>query len=310
MATSLSSLSLYCKAIIGTRPWQRDPRCIPLPWRGVERRKSTRLRLAFTPAHDGYVSAHPPVARALDLVKEAVEKAGGQVLEWDVSAHKEMVDLVLSGFSLFGASPVIEMAKRGGEDLYPSMRAYDDVFKRRQSQNEGNVKRVVEDIDRLRQMTMRRNEFQAKFLEKVRSGEGLDGIVMPVSPWAAVQNGWTNEGDKGRSYVGYTAVWNLLDVPVGTLPVGIVSSAGSGDSSTVASTGRKCVLPMERRVYGKKHEKFVGLNDFDRVVQESYDERVWEGAPVGLQVVGTERFGEEDTLGVVSELKELLERFG
>jgi len=51
-----------------------------------------------------------------------------------------------------------------------------------------------------------------------RDQDATDGLITAVTPWAAVRAGFTNQGP-GNAYVGYTGVWNVLDMSACRLPV-------------------------------------------------------------------------------------------
>ncbi len=90
MGTSLDALQLVMAAILSTRPWQRDPKVVPIPWRQdvvdatlaraaaaadgpPSRVRPLKLGILWT---DGMVSPHPPIVRDLRMVVDAVTKAG------------------------------------------------------------------------------------------------------------------------------------------------------------------------------------------------------------------------------------------
>ena len=91
MGTSIDVLHLVLKSIISTEPWQRDPNVVPLPWRepiynDTMRRATTdgfangclSLKLGIY-SSNGVVNPHPPIARGLKLVVDALKNAGHKV---------------------------------------------------------------------------------------------------------------------------------------------------------------------------------------------------------------------------------------
>ena len=85
MARELDTVRLYCQAVLSdqVRLWERDPKCLPIPWRNdVLQPKGRKLRVGFVGRDDGYVTCHPPVERALNIAKKALEKAGHEVIDW------------------------------------------------------------------------------------------------------------------------------------------------------------------------------------------------------------------------------------
>jgi len=78
MSTTLSGLELIMKSLLSTKPWLRDPDVVPIPWR--DKLAGCHRELCFAVLHDdGCVTPHPPVARAINVVVEAVKKAGHKV---------------------------------------------------------------------------------------------------------------------------------------------------------------------------------------------------------------------------------------
>lgn len=85
MATSLSSLKLFCELVLSEEaaPWNLDPKIVPIPWRkDVIQPKGRKLRFGIFGSNDGVVTCHPPVERALKQVREALVKAGHEVVDW------------------------------------------------------------------------------------------------------------------------------------------------------------------------------------------------------------------------------------
>lgn len=82
MATSISALKLFTKAIIDACPWDRDPLAIRKAWNEEEYRLVEHgggKGLCFAILWDNkVVKPHPPLIRAMHLVKEALEKEGHQ----------------------------------------------------------------------------------------------------------------------------------------------------------------------------------------------------------------------------------------
>lgn len=84
MATSLNSVKLFCESVLSDEaaPWTLDPKIIPMPWRkDVIQPKCRKLRFGVL-SNDGIVTCHPPVDRALKSVKDALQQAGHDVVEW------------------------------------------------------------------------------------------------------------------------------------------------------------------------------------------------------------------------------------
>ena len=88
LSHSVASLKLLIKSLLSQQPWLHDPLCNEIPWRQDHENQVSDLigssHLAFgILKHDGTVTPHPPVQRALDIVVESLKKLGHQIVEWD-----------------------------------------------------------------------------------------------------------------------------------------------------------------------------------------------------------------------------------
>lgn len=105
----------------------------------------------------------------------------------------------------------------------------------------------------------------------------MDVILCPPSFGAATPH------DQSR-YWGYTSHWNLLDYPGVVFPVTTVD-------------------PLK----DPKDVNYVPKNEEDKFIYEMYDPKVFEGAPVGLQIVGR-RQCDEKVLAALVEIERAMGR--
>ena len=81
MATALSSLKLIMESILSTEQWLRDPEVVPIPWRKEHELAIPYPKLCFAIVEtDNIVTPHPPVARAMKIIRKAIERAGHKVI--------------------------------------------------------------------------------------------------------------------------------------------------------------------------------------------------------------------------------------
>lgn len=83
MARSISSIKLYCSAVLSSTaaPWNLDPKCLAIPWKGeVIQPKGRKLRFGIISDNDGNVSVQPPLVRGLAITKAALEAEGHEVI--------------------------------------------------------------------------------------------------------------------------------------------------------------------------------------------------------------------------------------
>jgi amidase len=110
----------------------------------------------------------------------------------------------------------------------------------------------------------KREVLRQQSVEQWTNAGGIDVILCPGAPTLAPRK------DRSRHW-GYTSMWNVLDWPAVTFPV---ERAAVGQSSWPPHSPR---------------------NDVERFVFDEWKEEWYEGAPVGLQVVGR-RLEEEKLL--------------
>jgi amidase len=94
MARSLKTISLYSETVLSetVRPWEYDHKCVPIPWRkNVIQPPGRKLRLGMIGNNDGLVHVHPPIERALQMTKEALEMQGHEVVPWSTEDHEALV---------------------------------------------------------------------------------------------------------------------------------------------------------------------------------------------------------------------------
>ncbi|KAF9495137.1 amidase signature enzyme [Pleurotus eryngii] len=81
MSNSLSAVKIFTKAIIDGKPWEKDPLAIRKEWSEKEYQLSEHggkgVNLCFAIIWDnGVVKPHPPLIRAMQMTKDALEAAG------------------------------------------------------------------------------------------------------------------------------------------------------------------------------------------------------------------------------------------
>ena len=103
IATSVGSLRLMIKSILGQEPWLHDPLVAEIPWRDAQEQTVLDLiksgeggQLSFGVMYlDGEVHPQPPVRRAIEIVVKTVEKLGHKAIEWKPPPHARGTKLVV-----------------------------------------------------------------------------------------------------------------------------------------------------------------------------------------------------------------------
>lgn len=95
LGPSVASLKLMFKSLQSTEPWKRDPFVLPIGYRAELEYDAKRDPMpAFgIMKDDGIVRPHPPIARALDIVEKALQRAGYETITWSPPSHGETLDI-------------------------------------------------------------------------------------------------------------------------------------------------------------------------------------------------------------------------
>lgn len=81
MAPSIEACTIFTKAVVDGKPWNKDPTCLRIPWNtdlanlSEHGGKEGKLCLAMMYDSD-IVQLTPPVKRAMDITKKALQDAG------------------------------------------------------------------------------------------------------------------------------------------------------------------------------------------------------------------------------------------
>lgn len=81
MASNISALKIFTKAILDAKPWNKDPSVVRKPWSQAEYElvehggKDGKLCFAVM-VDNGVVRPQPPVKRAMVVVVDALREAG------------------------------------------------------------------------------------------------------------------------------------------------------------------------------------------------------------------------------------------
>ncbi|KAF3407902.1 Acetamidase [Talaromyces pinophilus] len=264
MARSVSSLRLLFRAVLSEKPWLHDPLVLELPWRdSIEldlrsQIESNREVLTFgVMLHDGFVQPHPPVQRAIKMVVDTFNRLGHRTIEWHPPSHQEALEIATTAFSLDGGEDILSQLALSGETLLPQ-----SFIK---SGTQKNASQVAA-------LNVRKRQYQKAYLEYWNSttqltstGRPVDAIICPVAAQAAIIPGHFRD-------VGYTTFVSVLDYTSMVIPVTHVDKN------------------LDRNPVQAKY-----LSELDKLVASDYDAVVFDGAPVGIQLVGR-RLQEEKIL--------------
>lgn len=268
MTRDLQSLSYITRLVTNARPWDLDPRCIPLPWNeGLFHEIQTRPMVVGLIMDDGVVKVHPPIARALEELADKLKSAGHEVLVWDTSDHAACIELMDLYYTADGGEDIRRDVAAAGEPYIPHVEAL---------VNRGKPIAVYD----YWQLNKRKFAAQKKYLDKwnsVRSpsGKPVDILLGPTLPHTTVPH-------RKFRWVGYTKIWNFLDYPAVTFPVDKVRA----DRDQLAT------------------EPYTPRNALDEWNWNLYDAEKVDGCPVNLQIIG-KKLEEEKVLGAATAIEHI-----
>ncbi|ORY32022.1 general amidase [Naematelia encephala] len=253
LSVSLDGVKIFARAVYDGKPWTLDPWSPKLPWNEAEYHlaehggEGGQLCFAFM-EDDGVVRPVKPVRRAMDITKEALIRAGHKVIDWKPFKTAEGFALLRGIYNADGGRDLETQLALSGEPRLGYLLTA------------GARELTTYELYRLQD---RRSSYIKEALDhwnatvaETGTGRPVDGIICPVSA-----------GPPGRHnsprYIYYTGWCNLADYAACTFPVTSVDpSVDTRDE------------PRDFRNNEEKH------------LFEEYDPEFFEGAPVGLQVVG------------------------
>ncbi|KAJ8495856.1 hypothetical protein ONZ51_g1447 [Trametes cubensis] len=259
---SLSGIKTFMRAVIAQEPWLLDPLCIRKKWdedayKLAEHGGGEKLCFAIV-WDDGDVVPNPPVLRALEMTKVALEAAGHTVIDWKALKHQELYECLAS---MWMAGAVSDIAATTAETSEPRLTSMSP-------EGSAPIETGVEytpDISayELWQLHKKRTSLREEYLAHWRAtaastgtGRPVDAIIAPVAPFPPPPHGLTKIS-------AYTVVWSALNYVCCVLPVTSVNPEVDAKRSPHA---------------------FLSVRDQENY--ELYEPERFKNAPIGLQVIG------------------------
>ncbi|KAL9004650.1 MAG: hypothetical protein Q9188_002541 [Gyalolechia gomerana] len=266
LADSVGTLQLVVKSLLSREPWLHDPLVHEIPWREDQSKAPQGPPISFAVfRHDGAVSLHPPVRRAIEAVAESLEKQGHKVIEWKPPSHKRGVDIILASWTYDNGADVRSAFELSGEPM---------------SQQIANTyggdlsTKPPKDATFIAANNVAKREYQKEYMEYWNStaeltgtGRPVDVVIAPVAPFSAARPG-------KYTYYGYSSIVNVLDYTACTLPV------------TTVDKNIDVVDPS-----------FKPMSKSDEAIMAGYDPEIYDGSHVSVQLIGR-RLQEEKVLAV------------
>ncbi|KAI4190375.1 MAG: hypothetical protein L6R41_000827 [Letrouitia leprolyta] len=266
LADSIATLRLVVKSLLSRNPWLHDPLVHEIPWREDQLKISQDSPLSFGIFHhDGVVSLHPPVRRAVETVAKILEKQGHKVIDWEPPSHKRGADIIMAAWTYDNGADVRSAFALSGEPM---------------SQQIANTyggdlsTKPPKDAAFIAANNVTKREYQKEYMEYWNStakltgtGKPVDVVISPLAPFSAARPGT-------YSYYAYSSIVNVLDYTACTLPV------------TTADKNIDIVNPS-----------FKPMSKADETIMSCYDPEIYDGSHVSVQLIGR-RLQEEKVLAI------------
>ncbi|TGO13701.1 hypothetical protein BTUL_0065g00420 [Botrytis tulipae] len=266
LSRSLEGLELVMSSLLCTSPWLRDPAVVPIPWRKNNKPEAgKRLRFGIF-WWDGMIHPHPPVTRALKMVVTALKNVGHEVVDWCPPSHSIPERLHPAIMNADGYHHIHKQLALSGEPLINDLQNF-YTLKPPMS--------LLEYQDRALQLRDYRQAY-SDYWNSTADADGnvVDAVLMPAAPHAAVIPGkW--------EHLAYTEVLNLLNYTALVIPI----------------------THADKDI--DEHHVYVPVSEKDLRNWTAYDRVVYDGAPVGIQIVGRV-YEEEKIIGVAKIVEEAL----
>ncbi|KXS10438.1 amidase [Gonapodya prolifera JEL478] len=250
LSRSVDDIELYTRVQCEMEGWRIDPNVLPRPY--VKPELPKKLRMGYI-LDNGICKPVGPVARAIRTVAAGMKKAGHGTMEVDFKAGGQLMDLTIYFIDCHKDS-VMEIVKKGGEGFTPSVAPH---FVH---------SRPDPDVAELWPKIIERETLKEQFLA-IFEDNNLDFIIAPVIGLPSYPHDRSFDAVAAGSY---TMAFNLLDLPVGIVPVTKVTPEDKPTDKYVARH------PLEQVVYD------MFENEFDTFLN----------VPIGVQVVGRRGFEE------------------
>ncbi|CAK5269907.1 unnamed protein product, partial [Mycena citricolor] len=283
MANSLSGVKVFTKALLDAQPWLKDPLVVRKPWSESEYRLEGHgdgQQLCFAIMWDnGVVKPHPPLHRAMGIVKRALEAAGHRVIDWEPHRHLEIYKNAEIIFAADGGHDFREQCE-GSEPLIQTMSPITDS--REKALDEPLSKALVgtpyhRTAYELWQLHKEKRELRKSHLDhwratasKTGTGRPVDAIISPAVAYPAVPHGQNTDSF-------YTTLCNALDYACSVFPVTFVDPE-----------------------LDDPHPPHEFYNEEDAHIFNLYAADMFPGCPIGLQLIGGTQ--EEEAVIAMTEI--------
>jgi amidase len=222
LSTDIGGIKLFMQAVIGQKPWLKDPHSPRKHWdkdeyQLVEHGGGQRLTFGIL-WNDGLVVPHPPIIRALEMTRDALIAAGHEVVDWKPHKHAELSEVTMGIWAAAGQEDALAVTSQIGEPVLKSMADTDTTEGATYIGSKGTSAFELFKIQKKRAVLRKEylDHWQSTRMS-TSTGRPVDAIISPVAPFPPPPHGLYRSVD-------YTLVWNVLDYPACVFPVTKVDS--------------------------------------------------------------------------------------
>jgi amidase len=265
-AQDLNDLEFFVKLIIDSQPWLQDPKCPPIAWREIQLPQKLCFGIL---KHNGLMTPHPPVKRAMELIINKLKAAGHDVVEWEHPVPmRTIMDNLNSIFVADGYNETKLELEKSGEPVIPQLMGFSDTLPEltvTQHWNQAKTKYEIQQV------------YDKEWIgTKGPAGRRMDAWISPVWESASYPAGQVKP-----YHCTYTFPSNYLDYSTVVFPV---TKVGEDDNVSITSE------PVSA-----DDKESLGLWDYD----------LFKGMPVCAQVVCL-RYEEEKAIKLAGVIKDVL----
>ncbi|EUC54301.1 glutamyl-tRNA(Gln) amidotransferase subunit A, putative [Rhizoctonia solani AG-3 Rhs1AP] len=258
MTRSVRDLELFCRVVSEYQVWYPDPNTLSIPWNGkiAEGSPSEKLVIGLC-IDDGVVAPHPPIIECLKKAREVLVAAGHEVIDWTPIDSGGAAELLLRFYVLDGGKDIRGPLEASGE---PAVELIQLLLDKGKELGECTLAESWA-------LNVKRDQLRARALghwnsttSQSKCGRPMDVVLCPTAATLAPPHDTTR-------WVGYGAYWNLLDLPAAVFPSGKPFNVEEWKSGTHPPVGNP-------------------RNPIEKFVADQWHPDTYDGAPVGLQLVG------------------------
>lgn len=267
MCRTMRDMDFFTRHILSTNPHLKDPRLIPLPWTGLSTKPARKLKIGIMTT-DNFITPQPPVLHALKWATSLLNAPQHAHLLTTKSFHPhnpEAAWRLIRKFYWPDAANCITTPLAATGEPIHPLTSWITADA---PDHELTATEVLA-------QRVARDDFRCAFAESWAE-QDVDVVLCPAFVGPACKH-------DTALYWGYTSLWNLVDYPGVVVPTPV--KVGEGVEG-----------------YEEGH---VPRSEECAHVKRMWEEGGFEGAPVGLQLVGR-RYADSELFGALGVLKEVL----